>query len=112
MGRIKGITVILHEKTQTGFDSFGDPIYAETPVSVDNVLVSPASDTEVLATNNLYGKKVIYTLGIPKGDTHEWEDSKVEFFGKTFKTFGAGQEGIETLIPLEWNRKISVMKYE
>lgn len=112
MGRIKGITVTLYEKTQTGVDGFGDPVCTETPVTVDNVLVSPSSDTEILATNNLYGKKAVYTLGIPKGDTHDWEDKRVDFFGKSFKAFGAGQQGIDDLIPLEWNKKVMVMHYE
>ena len=112
MGKLKGITVTLYVKTKTSTDAFGDPVYTETPTSVSNVLVAPASDTEVLTTSNIYGKKAIYTLGIPKGDTHDWEDVKVGFFGKTFKTFGQGTEGINDLIPLDWNKKVMVMRYE
>lgn len=112
MGKLKGITVTLYEKEQTGTDAFGDPVYTETPVLVDNVLVAPASDAEVLATSNLYGKKAIYTLGIPKGDTHDWTDKRVGLWGKMYKTFGAGLEGIDDLIPLQWNKKVMVMHYE
>ena len=43
MSRIKGITVTLHTVEQTGSDPFGDPIYSETEVNVDNVIVAPAS---------------------------------------------------------------------
>ena len=39
MGRIKGITVVLYEKTLTGTDDFGAPIYNEAAVEVENVLV-------------------------------------------------------------------------
>lgn len=112
MGRLKGITVLLHEKTLAGHDGFGDPLYVENPVAVENVLVAPSSDTEVLTATNLYGKKAIYTLGIPKDDTHDWTDVRVSFFGQTFKTFGSGQEGIGDLIPLQWNKKVMVMRYE
>lgn len=112
MAKIKGITVTLHEVTQTGTDPFGDPIYTETPATVDNVLVSPSSNTEILDSINLYGKKPVYTLAIPKGDTHEWEDRKVSFFGKDWRVFGARLQGIEENIPLDWNAKVMVMRYE
>ena len=36
---LKGIDIILYEKTKTGEDAFHAPIYAETPVTVHNVLV-------------------------------------------------------------------------
>lgn len=111
-GRIKGITVTLYEETQSGTDDFNRPIYTETPVEVNNVLVSPSSTSETLDTVNLTGKKAVYTLGIPKGDTHNWKDKKVEFFGETFRTFGEPLKGIDDMIPLEWNTKIQVERYE
>ena len=73
-GRIKGITVTLYEETQSGTDAFNRPIYTERAVKVNNVLVSPSSTSETLDTVNLTGKKAVYTLAIPKGDTHNWKD--------------------------------------
>ena len=112
MSMLKGITVTLHTKTQTGKDAFNRPVYTEQAVQVNNVLVAPASTSETLDTVNLTGKKAVYTLGIPKGDTHDWKDKKVEFFGETFKTFGEPLKGIDDMIPLEWNAKIQVERYE
>lgn len=111
MAIIKGITVLLYEKEQTGEDSFHRPVYAERPVKVENVLVAPASAEAVTDGTNLSGKKGAYVLAIPKGDMHEWEDSAVEFFGKRWRTYGPVQEGIENLIPLSWNRKVMVERY-
>ena len=105
---LKGTTVILYEKTKTGEDEFKNPIYAESPVEVENVLVSPASSTDVVEGLSLYGKKAVYTLAIPKGDGHIWEDRTVEFFGEKWRTFGFPTEGIENLIPLCWNKKVMV----
>ena len=51
-------------------------------------------------------------LGLPKGDSHVWEDTEVEFFGKKFKTFGSTIEGIEANIPTPWHKKVRVAKYE
>lgn len=112
MAKIKGITVTLYEKTKTGEDAFNKAIYTETAVQVDNVLVSPASAQETLDAINLYGKKAVYTLAIPKGDAHEWEDCHVSFFGKDFRVFGIPLQGIECDIPLEWNKKVTVEVYE
>ena len=111
MGRIKGITVVLYENTVVGLDQFNAPICEETPVEVSNVLVAPASSTDITDSMNLFGKKATYTLGIPKGDTHEWEDHKVRFFGEDWHVFGIPTEGIEDLIPLDWNKKVMVERY-
>lgn len=112
MAKINGITVTLYNKTATGTDGFGDPIYTETPVDVEDVLVYPTSAQEILEMTNLYGKKAVYTLAIPKGDTHTWEDRKVSFFGEDWHVFGIPQEGIEANIPLRWNKKVTVERYE
>lgn len=108
---LKGITVILYEKTKTGEDEFMSSIYVENPVEVENVLVSPASSTDVVDSLTLYGKKAVYTMAIPKGDNHIWEDRTVEFFGAKWKTVGFPTEGIEELIPLSWNKKVMVERY-
>lgn len=110
---MKGITVTLYERIVTGADCFNAPVYTETPVQVENVLVAPLSDTEVLETINLTGAKAVYQLGIPKGDTHEWVSGmKVSFFGETFRIIGLPTEGIDALIPLSWNKKVKVERCE
>lgn len=108
---LKGITIQLYEKTETGKDDFGAPIYAETPIDVENVLVGEPNSDEITETLNRYGRKVIYIMGIPKGDQHDWENKKVSFFGQTFMTIGIPVEGIEELIPLSWNKKVKVERY-
>lgn len=105
---IKGIPVNLIQLTQTGVDDFGAPVYSESSVSVSNVLVSPSSEDEILSTVNLYGKKAVYTLCIPKGDSHDWENTFVEFFGERWRTIGKPIEYIEGLVPLSWNKKVRV----
>lgn len=108
---LKGITVTLHTETLIGRDDFNAPIYAETPVNVDNVLVAPLSSTEALEALDLTGKKVVYQLAIPKGDTNDWEDKRVTFFGKDWHVVSFSTEGIDELIPLMWNKKVQVERY-
>lgn len=109
---LKGITVILYNRIQTGTDPFNRPIFGEVASTVDNVLVGEPTSEEIINELNLTGKHLVYTLAIPKGDNHEWKDAVVEFFGERFKTFGAPTQGIEAMIPLQWNQKVKVERYE
>ena len=109
---IRGITILLYEKRQTGTDAFHAPIYEETPIEVPNVLVGEPSAEDIVNEMQLYGKRIAYTLAIPKGDTHDWNDATVEFFGQKWRTYGGVTQGIENLIPLCWNRKVKVERYE
>ena len=112
MAKIKGIPIILIDKIKTGSDPFGNPLYKDTEIEVENVLISPTSSDDVVNQQSLTGRKAVYTLAIPKGDTHDWENKEVRFFGKHWKTFGIPLEGIEHLIPLDWNKKVMVERYE
>ena len=112
MTMIKGITVILVDKISDGVDPFGTPIYRDAEIPLDNVLVSPSTSDDMVNQLNLTGKKAVYTLAIPKGDENDWEDKEVRFFGQTWRTFGFVTQGIEHLIPLDWNKKVMVERYE
>ena len=112
MTMIKGITVILVDKINDGVDPFGAPIYRDVEIPVNNVLVTPSTTDDMVNQLNLTGKKAVYTLAIPKGDEHNWEDKEVKFFGQTWRTFGFVTQGIEHLIPLDWNKKVMVERYE
>lgn len=109
---ITGIDVVLYTKTQTGTDPLGAPIYTQTAETVQNVLVGEPTADDLINELQLYGKRLAYTLAIPKGDTHNWDDTEVEFFGRKFRTYGTTVQGIEHLVPLSWNKKVKVEAYE
>lgn len=108
---MRGIDVVLHVKTQTGVDSYNEPIYTDDTVVVSNVLVGQPETEDVVNSASLYGKRLAYVLGIPKGDEHIWTDTEVEFFGRKFRTFGDVVEGIEALVPTPWHKKVRVERY-
>lgn len=108
---LRGITVTLYDVTQTGVDGFNKPVYEETPVLINNVLVAPTTSDDIPTALDLDGKKAVYTLAIPKGDAHIWENRDVEFFGERWHTIGFAYGGIDDLIPLSWNKKIMVERY-
>lgn len=103
---LKGITVTLHTETEGEKDRLNRPTIIQTDVDVENVLVGDPSEQEITDVMNLTGKKVAYVLGIPKGDTNDWTNKEVTFRGETFRTIGSPIEGIEAMIPMEWNRKV------
>lgn len=113
MGRLGGITVTLYDRTVSETDALNHPVYTETAVTVDNVLVAPISATEILETYNLTGRRAVYQLAIPKDDTNDWSaGKKVNFFNTDWRIIAMPTQGIEDLIPLDWNKKVQVETYE
>ena len=104
--------ITLWNKTQTGVDGFGNPVYTWESKTVDNVLVGQPTAEERTNELNLTGRMIEYTLGIPKGNEDEWENQIVEFFGHHFRTFGIPEQGIEANIPLSWHMKVKCERYE
>lgn len=116
MARIKGISVTLYTETIDSADAFNAPTYTTKAVTVDNVLVAEPSTDDVTSALSLYGKKISFTLGIPKGDTNDWTDKDVEWvdaYGRTIKcrTFGIPVTGIEANVPGPWHMKVKCEAY-
>ncbi len=61
MGKLRGITITLIDKVTIDIDPFGNPIKKDKEISVDNVLVSPATSDDITSQLSLSGKK-LFTL--------------------------------------------------
>lgn len=109
---IQGIIVTLINRVKIGENPLGEPIYEEKEIEVQNVLVAPATADDLVNVSDLEGRKTIYTIAIPKGDTNIWENQKVKFFNKTWKVITESEEGIESMMPLVWNKKYKVERYD
>jgi hypothetical protein len=108
---MKGTTIQLVVNTQSGTDPFGVPIYTEELVDVPDVLVGSPTTDDITDSLNLYGKKIEYMLGIPKGDTHNWTDAEVIIWGNRYRTFGYPITGEQANIPLRWGQNVRVERY-
>lgn len=108
---IKGETVILIEQEQKGFDAFNAPIYEETQIPVSNVIVGQPNTDEVINDMSLYGKRLLFTLGIPKGDSHDWTNKPVIIRGQRFLTYGFPLTQTEANVPTIWNTQVKVAMY-
>ena len=109
---IRGMTIQIVVKTQTGTDPFGAPVYSETEQDVNDVLVGQPTTEDYATTLQLTGKHIAYVLGIPKGDTHDWVNTDVIIWGERFRTIGLPQTGIQDNIPLQWGQNVKVERYE
>lgn len=58
MGKLKGITVTLVDKTISGKDPFGNPIKVDFDIKIENVLVAPATTEDITNQLSLTGKKL------------------------------------------------------
>lgn len=77
--------------------------------TVHNVLVGNSANPESTDKQTENGGRMqTFTLAIPKGDTHDWVNRIVEFFGKRFRTVGYPVQGIEENIPLSWHKQVNV----
>ena len=108
---MKGMTVQLAVKSVIGQDPFGAPIEAEELVEVGDVLVGQPSPDDIVSAIQMFGKKIVYVLGIPKGDTHNWTDTDVIIWGERFRTVGYPETGIQENIPLRWGKNVKVERY-
>ena len=108
---MKGTTIELLVKTESGSDDFNRATFSESWVPIENVLIGEPTTEEVVDTFNLTGKHLTHMLAIPKGDSHVWYDTEVRFWGQRFRTIGFPTQGIDSLIPLDWNMKVKVERY-
>lgn len=108
---MKGMTVQLVKKTQSGTDPFGAPIETEEIVDVPDCLVGQPTSDDIAATMEMYGKNIAYVVGVPKGDKNEWVDTDVIIWGERFRTIGYPMTGIQENIPLRWGKNVKVERY-
>lgn len=110
---LSGVPVVLYVKEQTGVDAFNRAVFAETPVTVNNVLIQPLERTTDVPTEStdITGEKTSYILGIPKTDNHDWKNCRVDFWGESYQTESGEWQGIDHLVPGDWNRKILCRRY-
>ena len=114
---MRGITVSVRTVTAVDTDPFNVPVVSETWEDVDDVLVGEPSTDDITTSMEMYGKRIAYMLGIPKGDAHVWKDTVVKWtdaYGTehTVRTFGVPITGIEANIPTRWHKKVRCEAYE
>ena len=108
---MKTMTVQLAVKTEGAPDPFGIPTETEQLIDVPGCLVGQPSTDDIAQTMEMYGKKIAYVVGVPKGDINSWVDTDVIIWGERFRTIGYPETGIQGNIPLKWGQNVKVERY-
>lgn len=108
---MKTMTVQLAVKTEGAPDPFGMPTETEQLIDVPGCLVGQPSTDDIAQTMEMYGKKIAYVVGVPKGDANSWVDTDVIIWGERFRTIGYPETGIQGNIPLKWGQNVKVERY-
>ena len=103
---------ICMDRPRYDFEIVPEDIPLDVVYEDASVLVGEPSAEEITTELQLTGRRLAYTLAIPKGDAHDWNDVQVAFFGQHFRTCGGVVQGIERMIPLCWNKKVQVVRDE
>lgn len=109
---IKGETVELEVRNQTGTDRFHQPVYETVREKVENVVIGSPSTDAVNSDLSIFGKRLMFVLGIPKGDAHNWKDSIVYIRNEKYQTYGEPLIQTESNVPGPWNTQVKVAMYE
>ena len=108
---MKTMTVQLAVKTAGVPDPFGMPTETEELIDIPGCLVGQPSTDDITQTMEMYGKKIAYVVGVPKGDVNSWVDTDVIIWGERFRTIGYPETGIQGNIPLKWGQNVKVERY-
>lgn len=108
---MKTMTVQLAVKTEGAPDPFGMPTETEELIDIPGCLVGQPSTDDIAQTMEMYGKKIAYVVGVPKGDEHSWVDTDVIIWGERYRTIGYPETGIQGNIPLKWGQNVKVERY-
>ena len=108
---MKTMTVQLAVKTEGAPNPFGMPTETEQLIDVPGCLVGQPSTDDIAQTMEMYGKKIAYVVGVPKGDVNSWVDTDVIIWGERFRTIGYPETGIQGNIPLKWGQNVKVERY-
>ena len=105
---MRGETVAVIARTQTGRGPGNTPIWAEAETTVGNVLVAPGPRTDVLDSNRPAGVDVAFTLHFPKTFTGSLRGCRVRVRGEPFHVVGDPRAYQDDPTPGDWNRPVEV----
>lgn len=106
---ILGETVTVERPVTGSADPFGGSSVTWASESVDNVLVSPGSRSDVVESNRPSGVEVLWTLHFPKGYPATLRGARVRVRGgDPLDVIGDPQHYTEANTPGEWSMPCEV----
>ena len=105
---MRGETVVVITRTETGRGPGNSPIWTEAEVAVGNVLVAPGARADALDSNRPSGVDVVFTLSFPKAFVGSLRGCRVRVRGEAFDVIGDPRPYQDANTPGDWDRPVEV----
>lgn len=108
---IRGRTVTVVTKVQSGTDRFNDPVFAETSSDVQNVVIQRGESSDLDATRP-EGARVDFTLHFPKTYAGDLRGAEVILYGEfagRYKVVGEPYPYMVENTPTPWYMPVEVV---
>lgn len=99
---MRGETVCVHARVQTGTDDLNDAVWEDVELEVDNVLVAPGASQDVVSSMRPDGVQVRYTLYFPKTFDGRLEHCSIDVRGERLDVVGSPRRFDKVNCPTEW----------
>ena len=104
---MKGISLTFKLKSPTGEDAMGNPVNAETNVTVDDCLIAPITEpSNAREQQALEQSRDQVRIHIPKAYTGDLSHSEIDWDGKTFQLDSDSVAFMNENTPTRWNRYV------
>lgn len=105
---ITGEPVTIRRKVATGYDFFGAETADYTIEIIDNVIIAPATSTDLTDDLRPNGVRILYTVHIPRDYRKSLRDTEFYINGQWLMSAGDPQAYKDYAFDLPWNRGVSV----
>lgn len=110
---IKGETVVVYRREQTGVDPGNNPIYDWAETTVEDVLVAPGPRADVDDSNRPDGVEVSWNLHFPKTWTDSLRGAEVSVRGGPRSPVVGDPQGYTVPnTPGRWNRPVELERVD
>lgn len=100
---MKGESVTVISRVETGRDPGNAPIYGDVETIVDDVLVAPGPRSDVIESNRPEGVKIAWTLHFPKTFSGSLRGARISVRGqKALSVVGDPQPYTAANTPTRW----------
>ena len=102
---IAGTTLIFSKRTESGRDKLNNPVYTNTPISVDNCLIAPITEpVSIREQQAMNQSRDQVRIHLPKAFTGDVSGSSVSWGGKQWRLDSDSTVFMDENTPGDWNR--------
>lgn len=106
---IRGETVVVERRVETGRDPGNNPVYEWVPEQVTGVLVAPGARADVDASIRPDGKRIRWNLHFPKGYPATLAGARISVRGQDARpVVGDPQHYTEANTPGRWSMPVEL----